>query len=245
MKGKTAIVTGSANPLGIGFAAAKLLAERGANVVLADIDAARVEESARALQQAGLSAMPVVCDVTDETAVRNLAAVAQEKFGAVDVLVNNAGGSARIIGKQTKFIESTPDTWDWVMRLNLRGPMLLIHAVLPGMIERRYGRIVNLASIAGIRSLSGYADYSASKGGLIAFSRTLAQEVGEYGITVNCIAPGSIATRGTGPDTFLRRLGEAEEVAKLIGFLASDDSSFITGQCYPIDGGRSITSSCK
>lgn len=245
LEGKTAIVTGSANPSGIGHATAMLLAREGAKTVFADIDLTLAEQAARQARAEGLEAMGVACDVTRQEDVHALMDTVRQAYGEVDILVNNAGGSARLIHRQTRFVDSCPETWDWVLRLNLLGPMLLMHQVLPGMIRRRGGKIVNVASIAGIRALGGYADYSASKGGLIAFSRTLAQEVGEYGINVNCVAPGSIATRGDGPNTFLNRLGRAEEVAQMILYLCSDASGFVTGQCFAIDGGRSITSVCR
>lgn len=241
---RIAIVTGSANPLGIGFASAKALEIEGATVVMADIMGEQVVSSAKSLTDLGLKAIGFSCDVTNEDSIDYLVNYVTNTYGRIDILINNAGGSARIIKKQTDFIDSDPITWEWVLKLNLIGPMLLMRKILPGMVERRYGKIVNLASIAGIRALGGYADYSASKGGLIALSRTVAQEVGKSNITVNCVAPGSIATRGDGPDTFLGRLGTAKEVADLVLFLSSDDSSFITGQCFSIDGGRSISSIC-
>lgn len=244
LQGKTALVTGSANPSGIGYATAMLLAREGARTVFADIDGAGAEQAAQTAREEGLEALGIACDVTREEDVRGLMTRVRESFGGVDILVNNAGGSARLLHRQTKFVDSVPETWEWVLRLNLLGPMLLIHEALPDMIRKRSGKIVNVASIAGLRALGGYADYSASKGGLIAFSRTLAQEVGAFGINVNCVAPGSIATRGDGPDTFLGRLGRAEEVAQMILYLCGSESDFVTGQCLAIDGGRSITSIC-
>ncbi|MGN1020046.1 MAG: SDR family NAD(P)-dependent oxidoreductase [Aristaeellaceae bacterium] len=245
LQGQTAIVTGAANPAGIGCATAMLLAREGANTVFADIDRAGAQEAARRARSEGLEAQGIACDVTRQEDVRALAEAVRQAYGGTDILINNAGGSARLIHRQTSFADSLPETWAWVLRLNLLGPMGLIREVLPDMIARRRGRIVNVASIAGIRALGGYADYSAAKGGLIAFSRTLAQEVGGYGINVNCVAPGSIATRGNGPDTFLGRLGRAEEVAQMILYLCSEASGFVTGQCFAIDGGRSITSICR
>lgn len=244
LESRIAIITGAANPKGIGYATAKALAKEGATVILADIMEEQLNSSVKELADLGLRAVGISCDITKREDIDSLVNHVLSIFGRIDILVNNAGGSARIIKKQTDFIDSDPETWDWVIKLNLIGPMLLMRRVLPVMVERKYGKIVNLASIAGIRALGGYADYSASKGGLIALSRTVAQEVGDSNITINCVAPGSIATRGDGPATFLGRLGTAEEVADLILFLSSDDSSFITGQCFAIDGGRSITSIC-
>ena len=245
MDGRTALVTGAANPSGIGYACAALLARQGGRVVLVDIDGARARAGAEVLCGEGLCACAFTADITDENDVKALVAFATNRFGGVDALVNNAGGSARLLKKQSDFIASQPATWDWVINLNLRAPMLLMHAVLPGMMERRAGKIVNIASIAGVCALGGYADYSAAKGGLIAFSRTLAQEVGPFGINVNCVAPGSIATRGDGPNTLLGRLGRADEVAEMVLYLCCSDSDFVTGQCFSIDGGRSVSCVCK
>ena len=132
-----------------------------------------------------------------------------------------------------------------VIDINLMGTLIVTRAVLDGMVERRSGKIVNVASVTGVNGLFNMADYSAAKGGVIAFTRALAVELAEYQINVNCISPGSVHThRGLGPPTFLGRTGEPEEFANLIFFLASDESDFITGQNHVIDGGRVLSTKC-
>ena len=159
---------------------------------------------------------------------------------------NNAGGPANYYQgmKCTRFIDSTEEVWRMVVDINLIGTMIVTRAVLDGMIERQKGKIVNVGSVAGVNGLPNMVDYSAAKGGVIALTRALAIELGEYNINVNCVSPGSIDSRGGGPPTYLKRVGKPHEVANLIAFLASDESDFITGQNFVIDGGRVLSTKC-
>jgi len=168
--------------------------------------------------------------------------------GQVDILVNNAGGAVDWLGggtmKRTLFVDSTEEAWNLVVSVNLLGPMIVCRAVLGNMIKRHRGKIINVASVAGVNGLAGLVDYSAAKGGVIALTRGLALELGEHNINVNAVSPGSIDTHPGTPATFLRRPGQPEDVANLVLFLASEESDFITGQNYIIDGGRTISMTC-
>lgn len=232
---RTALVTGGGQ--GIGAAIAKRLAAAGARVVLFD----RAAEPAATLAKE-LNGVAVVGDVTSENDVNG--AVAQA--GDLDILVNNAG----ITGKAGKCWELARADLESVMQINLVGPWLLCRAVLPGMMRRKYGRIVNIASIAGKEGNPTLGPYSASKAALIALTKSLAKEVvGQGDVTVNAISPAVIATPildGLPQTTIdymvsripLGRTGKPEEVAALVHFLASAEASFTTGQCYDISGGR-------
>lgn len=239
---KIAIVTGGAS--GIGRSICEKLAAQGAIIELVDINESAADETLAALREKGAQIQKHIADVCDAACVQQIVNATIAEYGRIDILVNNAGGSARLIGKKSNFIDSDPETWRWVMNLNLFAPMLWMRTVLPHMVSRESGRIINIASIAGIRALAGHADYSASKGGLIALTRTVAQEVGKKGININCISPGSIATRDGSPETFLPGVGLPEDIAGAVAFLASDEARFITGQNLAVDGGRSITSKC-
>jgi NAD(P)-dependent dehydrogenase (short-subunit alcohol dehydrogenase family) len=243
LQGKTAIVTGAAS--GIGKATAIEFAKEGANIVIVDLNEPKVTETAMEIEKIGVQVVIEIADVCDSERINQVVEHTIEKFGAIDIVVNCAGGSARLTGKITPFSESEQSTWEWVLKLNLLAPMIMNRAVIPHMIKSSSGKIINIGSVAGVNGLPNMVDYSAAKGGVIAMTHALAKEVGPYGINVNCISPGSIATRpGAHPQTFLKRPGEAWEVAKLIAFLASNDSDFITGQNYLIDGGRCISTNC-
>ncbi|HYU59718.1 MAG TPA: SDR family NAD(P)-dependent oxidoreductase [Solirubrobacterales bacterium] len=238
LEGRTALVTGGAK--GIGAATARRLAAEGADVTIGDIDTEGAEQVA-----AEIDAAAVRLDVTDpESAKRAVDAV-----GRVDVLVNNAG-----MDEFGFFTETEPDRWDRIVAVNLRGVFACTHAVLPAMQEAGYGRIVNIASEAGRVGSKGSAVYSAAKGGVIAFTKTIARENARYGITANAIAPGPIDTpllrsalefgelgekviETMKAGTQLRRLGEPEEVAAAVAFLASDDASYVTGETLGVSGG--------
>lgn len=239
---RVAIVTGGAS--GIGRSICARLCSEGANVILVDINEENAVRTVEEIQNSGGKIISFTADVRDAVRVQEIVNRTIDAYGRIDILVNNAGGSARLINKRTNFIDSDPETWDWVLSLNLRAPMLWMRMILPHMVKAGYGRIVNIASIAGHRALAGHADYAASKGGVIALTKTVAQEVGKQGITINCISPGSIATRDGSPETFLPGVGAPEDIADAAAFLASDDARFITGQNICVDGGRSITSKC-
>ena len=237
LQGKTILLTGAAG--GVGRATALRLAKEGANLALADI---RGDELRKIATQIGKTALPLEADVSRTQDVQRMVNETVGRFGCVDVLVNNAGGSANLLGKITTFIDSEESTWDFVFGLNLKGTFLCAHAVLGQMIQRRSGKIINIASIAGVCGLEERVDYSAAKAGVIGMTRALAMEVGRYNIQVNCISPGMINSWGISPPgkTYLGHGGDPAEVASLIAFLASEEADYITGQNYVIDGGRCL-----
>jgi 2-hydroxycyclohexanecarboxyl-CoA dehydrogenase len=244
---RVAIVTGAAR--GIGHAIAARLARAGMDVALCDIDAAAAKRAAEPLAGGGTRALGVALDVSDGAAVRDAFARVAAELGPVDVLVNNAG-----IDKIEPFVESREETWDRLIAVNLKGTILCCRAALDGMIERSRGCIVNLGSDAGRVGSSGEAVYSATKGGVIAFSKTLAREVARHGIRVNCVCPGPTDTallaqvneyspklyEGLTRAIPLRRIGEPDEIAATVAFLVSDDARYITGQTVSVNGGLTM-----
>jgi 2-hydroxycyclohexanecarboxyl-CoA dehydrogenase len=241
---KTAVVTGAGS--GIGRATALALAREGAHVIVADIDPAGGEATAAAIRQQGQQATYVLVDMTDAQSIKAFAAAVQAQCGAVDVLVNGAGW-----GRTAPFVDGTPEFWSKLIALNFVGPMQLAKALLPAMIERASGRIVNIASDAGRVGSLGETVYSGAKGGLIAFTKSLARETARYQISVNCVCPGPTETplMAAVPDKVkealikaipFRRLGKPEEVADAVVFFASDRAAFITGQVLSVSGGLTM-----
>ncbi len=243
---KTAVITGSAR--GIGKAIATEFAKLGANVVISDINAEMCEETAKELNAGILkssenSAIAIAADVTDSSAVEALVKGAVEKFGSLDVVVNNAG-----ITRDTLLVRMSEEDWDTVIRINLRGSFNVTRASAKIMMKQRSGRIVNIASVVGMRGNAGQANYSASKAGLIGLTKSAALELAPRGVTVNAVAPGFINTEMTDAMTEqateaflktvpLRRKGEPEDVAAAVLFLASESASYITGQTISVCGG--------
>lgn len=241
---KTAVVTGAAS--GIGRATAQALAREGAQVIVADIDAAGGEATAGAIRQKGQRADFLTVDMTDLGSITAFAEAVQARYGAVDVLVNAAGW-----GRTAPFIEGTPEFWDKLIALNFVGPMRLAKALLPGMMEHGSGRIVNIASDAGRVGSLGETVYAGAKGGLIAFTKSLARETARYGINVNCVCPGPTDTplMAAVPEKVkdalikaipLRRLGKPEEVAAAVLFMACSSASYVTGQVISVSGGLTM-----
>ncbi len=243
LAGKTAIVTGAGT--GIGRATAVLLAQRGARVVAAGLQPERLNETVDAITSAGGEAIAVDADLSDPTAIEQVAAAAQDAFGGTDVLVNNA--AVYPIGP---WHEMDAAQWDAVFATNIRGYFLMARAVRPQMIARGGGAVVNVASVTFFTGNALLLAYVASKGAVIGFTRALAREAGPEGIRANAVAPGAFPTaateihadqEGLWRDVLeaqsIKRRGEVEDVARAIAFFASDDSSFVSGQTLLVDGG--------
>jgi 3-oxoacyl-[acyl-carrier protein] reductase len=246
---KIALVTGAGG--GLGRAIALALAGEGATLVLNDIAGRPLAEAAGRIEAIGHSAVIKEADVTHSREVRQMVETTLEQFGGIDILVNVAGGSAPL-RKPGPFDSLRDKDWNAVIDLNLKGTLICCHEVIGPMRQRGGGKIINIASIAGmIGSSMGMADYSAAKAGVIGFTKALAKELAPAGINVNCVSPGVIRTplydsleaeaqEKMKSGIHLKRLGEPEEVAHLVVFLASHKANYITGQNYAVCGGRSL-----
>jgi 3-oxoacyl-[acyl-carrier protein] reductase len=241
LSGQTAIVTGASR--GIGKAIALRLAAAGAKVACVARSADKLKETADAIAGAGGTAEVHPCDVTDSAAVSKLVEGLAEKWGGIDIVVNNAG-----ITKDTLIPRMEDEAWDAVIATNLRSVFLFTRAASLVMMRKRSGRIINISSVSGLMGNAGQANYSASKAGVIGLTRTVAQELASRKVTVNAICPGFIASEmtqamGATLDEFVKtripakRLGEADEVADAVLYLASDSAAYITGEIITIDGG--------
>jgi len=250
LNGKTVIVTGGGG--GIGGATSRRFAEEGAKVAVFDMNLEAAQKVAEGIQAAGGVAQAFQCNITQRTQVDTAVAAAEAALGPIDVLVNNAGWDVF-----KPFTKTVPAEWDKLIAINLTGALHMLHAVLPGMAERKTGRIVNIASDAARGGSSGEAVYSACKGGLVALSKTLAREHARQNITVNVVCPGptdtallaGVAEGARDPAKLLEafrsaiplgRLGQPDDLASAIAFFGSDDAGFITGQVISVSGGLTM-----
>jgi 2-hydroxycyclohexanecarboxyl-CoA dehydrogenase len=250
LSGKTVIVTGGGG--GIGGATCRRFAEEGAKVAVFDMNLDAAQKVATEIEAAGGVAKAFKCDITDRSAVDAAVASAESVLGPIDVLVNNAGWDVF-----KPFTKTVPAEWEKLIAINLTGALHMLHAVLPGMAERKAGRIVNIASDAARGGSSGEAVYSACKGGLVALSKTLAREHARQNITVNVVCPGptdtallaGVAEGARDPAKLMEafrsaiplgRLGQPDDLASAIAFFGSDDAGFITGQVISVSGGLTM-----
>lgn len=248
--GKVAVITGAAQ--GIGKAIALRYAKEGANLLLLDKQEALLQHTAAQAAQYGVRVLAQAADVTDAACVRSITDEAAASFGTLDILVNNAGIYVKkpqhLIDPQKgfQFLNIRPEYCRQVLDVNVMGTYHMISAVLPYMLQQKSGKIINLGSVAGINGIAGMAEYSASKGAIIAFTKALAHEVAPSGVNVNCISPGSILIDGgTTPMTYLGRYGCPDDIAGAAVFLASADADFIVGQNIIVDGGRTLSLYCE
>ncbi len=250
LENKTIIVTGGGG--GIGGATCRRFASEGAKVAVFDMNLEAAQKVVESIQAAGGVAQAFKCDITNRAEVDGAVAAAESALGPISVLVNNAGWDVF-----KPFVKTVPDEWSKLIAINLTGALHMLHAVLPGMVERKYGRIVNIASDAARGGSSGEAVYSACKGGLVALSKTLAREHARQSITVNVVCPGptdtallaGVAEGARDPAKLIEafrsaiplgRLGQPDDLASAIVFFGSDDASFITGQVISVSGGLTM-----
>jgi len=247
---KTIVVTGGGG--GIGGATSLRFGKEGGRVAVFDLNLEAAEKVAAQIRADGGTALALLADITDRASVNAAVAATEAQLGPIDVLVNNAGWDVF-----KPFTKTEPAQWDKLIAINLVGALHMHHAVLPGMVERKAGRIVNIGSDAARVGSSGEAVYSACKGGLVAFSKTIAREHARHGITVNVVCPGptdtallaGVAEGAPNPEKLMEaftraiplgRLGQADDLASAIAFFASDDASFITGQVVSVSGGLTM-----
>jgi 2-hydroxycyclohexanecarboxyl-CoA dehydrogenase len=250
LNGKTVIVTGGGG--GIGGATCRRFAAEGAKVAVFDMNLEAAQKVADDITAAGGTAAAYACNITDRAQVDAAVAATEAQLGPIDVLVNNAGWDVF-----KPFVKTVPVEWDKLIAINLTGALHMHHAVLPGMVARNYGRIVNIASDAARGGSSGEAVYAACKGGLVALSKTLAREHARHNITVNVVCPGptdtallaGVAEGARDPAKLIEafrsaiplgRLGQPDDLASAIAFFGSDDASFITGQVISVSGGLTM-----
>lgn len=240
---QTAIVTGAAE--GLGYGIAERLGSEGASVVIVDMNGEAAEQASKSLGERGIAAEVVIGDVGDEDTARRATRIAADRWGRIDILVNNAG----IAGHSANVWELSVEEMDRVYRTNLRGVFSFCHHVIPYMLERDYGRIVNIASIAGKEGNPKAVPYSATKAGVIGLTKSIGKELARTGVRVNCVTPAVVRTRILEQLTQehidymiskipMGRTGEVSEVAALVAWLSSMECSFSTGAVFDISGGR-------
>jgi NAD(P)-dependent dehydrogenase (short-subunit alcohol dehydrogenase family) len=243
LKGKIALVTGAGSQIGFGKAIALTLAKDGCDIIVNDINLEGVKQTVAEVEKLGRKAIAIKADITKSIEVKEMVKSVQDRFGRIDILVNNAGGCT----PPKPFMQTTEEEWEFDINVNLRGVLNCTRAVLTGMIERKYGKIVNLISGAGINGGMLTAVYSAAKGGILAFSMAIAKEVAPLGINVNCVSPGPAMTgfaKNAPPgmlESFAKsipigRLTEPQDVANSVAFLASDAAADIVGQTLIVTG---------
>lgn len=244
LKDKVAVVTGGTK--GIGAAITEAMAKNGAHVVVVSRTSADCENvAAKLTEKYGVEAYPHSCDVSDSASIAQLVEDVTDKFGRIDILVNNAG-----VAVTKPAVDLTESDWDKVLNTNLKGPFFLSQAVAKKMIERGYGRVINIASMFGLVGDKNILPYLASKGGIVQMTKGLALEWAKYGVTVNAVAPGYVVTSINEKElneevvrkhilgkTPMRRYGNAEEIANVVLFLATEESAYVTGSVYSVDGG--------
>lgn len=239
---KTALITGAA--VGIGRAVAVKMAKEGANLVLVDFNSENLEKLAKELEFCKDRILTLVCDVSDENKAYETVKSGLEKFGKIDILINNAA----LWRDVSPFVDTPVETWKKYFDINVFGVVYFTKAVLPGMIERKYGKIINVASVAGVYGNRNMAHYSATKGALISMTKSLAKEVVGCGVVVNAVSPGTVSPSDVDDMDYVQpielsymgRTGSDNENANLICFLASDEAPYICGQNIQIDGCRRI-----
>ncbi|NTJ11792.1 SDR family NAD(P)-dependent oxidoreductase [Rhizobium lusitanum] len=242
LSGRTALITGGAR--GLGAAAARSLASRGARVVLADLLASEVESAAESMRAEGIDAVAIALDVSNRDQCNAVAASVRVNYGKISILVNSAG----IVGYTRVGDAESPRDWDQLIGVNLTGSFNVLYAVLPDLKETE-GTVVNIASVAAFTSGFGHSGYTASKGGIVAFTKAMCRELSGFGIRCNAVAPGYVATEGMGGKgnamiedwlqfhVPMKRHGRPEEVGSVIAFLCSNEASFVNGVTIPVDGG--------
>lgn len=250
MSNRVALVTGGAQ--GIGKGIATTLGEQGFRVVVADLNLAVAEETAKEITAAGGEAVAVQIDVTSTESVKAAVATAESELGPIEVVVNNAGWDDFM-----PFVKTTEEFWDKILDINYKGALRVLHTVVPGMIERGFGRVINIGSDAGRVGSSLEAVYSGAKGGIIAFTKTLAREVATKGVTANVVCPGPTDTpalrkfadgsgdaekviSGMTRAVPMKRLGTPSDIGPAVAFFASDGAGFVTGQTLSVSGGLTM-----
>lgn len=245
LKGKVAIITGGSGA--IGRACAFRLAAEGAKVYVCGSRPTSAQPIVDEITTACKNAVAIQLNVLDaESIQKTFEKIAADNNGHIDILVNSAGGSAR--GKANNVVDQSVEVFDEILNINLRGAMICAKEAAKYMISNKYGRIINITSVIGLQGKAGYSEYAASKGGSIAFVKSLAQELGRYGITVNGVAPGIVqrgevtmdAMERIGRTNWMGTYGKPEDISAVVNFLCKDEASFITGQNIAADGGRSL-----
>ncbi len=245
LKGKVAIITGGSGA--IGRACAFRLAAEGAKVYVCGSRPTSAQPIVDEITAADKTAVAIQLNVLDAKSIKKtFEKIAADNNGHIDILVNSAGGSAR--GKANNVVDQSVEVFDEILNINLRGAMICAKEAAKYMISNKYGRIINITSVIGLQGKAGYSEYAASKGGSIAFVKSLAQELGRYGITVNGVAPGIVqrgevtmdAMERLGRTNWMGTYGKPEDISAVVNFLCKDEASFITGQNIAADGGRSL-----